>query len=269
MILILKFLIILPEITNYFNPLGERHMTGKTLVILPETDSTNNHAMNSLRNGEVADGTVFFALKQTNGKGQRGKTWESGVEQNIILSLVWNAEGFNINRPFELSALVAIACQGLFERYALDGVTIKWPNDIYWNDRKAGGILIENIIKGEIWEKSVIGIGLNINQTDFPRMDRKAVSLKQITGKEHDPLQLARELCKELDHWRDEYFQHGFQLLLEKYNQFLFARGKAMKFRKGNVIVQARVEGVDNNGQLEVTHAYREKWDHGTIEWYL
>jgi BirA family biotin operon repressor/biotin-[acetyl-CoA-carboxylase] ligase len=244
-------------------------MTGKTFVILPETDSTNNHAMDSIRNGEVADGTAFFALKQTQGKGQRGKSWESGTEQNVILSVVWNMKGFNIHRPFELSALVALACRAFFEKYAVDGVLIKWPNDIYWNDRKAGGILIENIIKIDKWDKAIIGIGLNINQTDFPKMERKVVSLKQITGKEHDPVILAQELCKELDEWRRLFFQNGFQYLLETYNQFLFAKGKAMKFRKGNAIIEARVDGVDTDGRLDVTHAFPEKWDHGRVEWYL
>ena len=269
MVSVLKFLIILLEITNNFNPLGERHMTGKTFVILPETDSTNNHAMNTIREGEVEDGTAFFALKQTQGKGQRGKTWVSGTEQNVVLSVVWDMEGFNIHRPFELSALVALACRTVFQRYAVDGVLIKWPNDIYWNDRKAGGILIENIIKSDKWDKAIIGIGMNINQTDFPKMERKAVSLKQITGKEHDPVTLAHELCKELDHWKGLYFQKGFKYLLENYNQFLFAKGKAMKFRKGNAIIQARVDAVDMNGQLEVTHAYPDKWEYGTVDWYL
>jgi BirA family biotin operon repressor/biotin-[acetyl-CoA-carboxylase] ligase len=244
-------------------------MTGKTFVILPETDSTNNHAMNAIRNGEAEDDTAFFAMKQTQGKGQRGRSWVSGIEQNLILSVVWNMKVFNIHRPFELSGLVALACRAFFEKYAVDGVLIKWPNDIYWNDRKAGGILIENIIKSGEWDKAIIGIGMNINQTDFPKMERNVVSLKQITGKEHDPVSLAQELCKELDYWRDIYCKDGFQQLLETYNQFLFAKGKAMKFRKGNAIIQARIDGVDKNGQLDVTHAYKEKWEHGTVDWLL
>jgi BirA family biotin operon repressor/biotin-[acetyl-CoA-carboxylase] ligase len=269
MVSVLMFLIILLEITNYFNPFGMSAMTGKTFVILTETDSTNNHAMDSLRKGEALDNTVFFALKQTQGKGQRGKKWVSGSSENIILSLIWDAEGFNIHKPFELSAIVALACQSLLERYAIEGVSIKWPNDIYWNDRKAGGILIENIIRNDKWEKAIIGIGLNINQVVFPPMERKVVSLRQITGKEHDPVLLARELCKELDHWRDLFFQKGFEGLLKQYNQCLFARGTAVKFKRGNAIIQALVEEVDKDGMLVVTHSFQDKWAHGTVEWRL
>jgi BirA family biotin operon repressor/biotin-[acetyl-CoA-carboxylase] ligase len=269
MVLVLMFLIILLKITNYFNPLGESAMTGKTFVILPETDSTNNHAMESVRKGEEVDDNAFFALKQTQGKGQRGKKWVSGASENIILSIVWNTEGFNIHRPFELSAVIALACRSLFERYAVDGVAIKWPNDIYWNDRKAGGILIENMIRNEKWEKAIIGIGLNINQTNFPPMERKVVSLKQITGKEHDPVLLARELCGELDHWREFFFMHGLEELISHYNRFLFAKKTTVKFRKGNAIIQARVEEVDKDGMLVVTHSFRDTWAHGTVEWHL
>lgn len=269
MVSVLVFLIILLEITNYFNPFGKSAMTGKTFIILPETDSTNNHAMDLVRGGEAVDDTAFFALKQTQGKGQRGKKWVSGSSENIILSVVWNTEGFNIHRAFELSAIVALACRSLFEKYAIEMVSIKWPNDIYWNDRKAGGILIENIIRNQKWEKAIIGIGMNINQTNFPPMERKVVSLKQITGKDHDPVLLSRELCKELDHWRELFFEKGFEYLLNQYNQYLFAKGTAVKFRQGNAIIQARVEEVDKDGMLVVTHSFRDRWAHGSVEWHL
>ena len=256
---------------NYglFQSFEDDSMTGIPFVILPVTDSTNNHAMNMAREGTVTDGSAFFALEQTEGKGQRGKSWASLARQNIILSVVWHSDGFSLQRPFQLSALVAMACRDFFSRYAVDGVSIKWPNDIYWNDRKAGGILIENIVRNEQWEKSIIGIGLNINQTYFPTMDKKAVSLKQITGKEFDPVKLAKELCTDLDRWRNLFEKKGFQLLLENYNLHLFARGKAMKFRKGNILLQARVDGVDENGRLMVNHAHADSWEHGTVDWLL
>jgi len=256
---------------NYglFQSFEDDSMTGIPFVILPVTDSTNNHAMNEVRTGTVTDGSAFFALEQTHGKGQRGKSWGSAAAQNIMVSVVWDTSGFNLQRPFQLSVLVALACRDLFSRYAIEGVSIKWPNDIYWNDRKAGGILIENIIRNEQWEKSIIGIGLNINQTVFPPMERKAVSLKQITGKDFDPVMLAKELCGDLDRWRSIFEKNGFHPLLESYNLHLFARGKAMKFRKGNILLQARVDGVDENGSLLVTHAHADSWNHGTVDWLL
>ena len=225
--------------------------------------------MNEARTGIVTDGTAFFALEQTRGKGQRGKSWVSTVAQNIMLSVVWDSKLFSLQRPFQLSALVALACRDFFSRYAVDGVSIKWPNDIYWNDRKAGGILIENIIRNEQWDKSIIGIGLNINQTVFPSIEKKAVSLKQITGKDFDPVMMAKELCGDLDRWRGIFEHDGFHPLLENYNLHLFARGKVIKFRKGNILLQARVDGVDENGSLLVTHAHADSWQHGMVDWLL
>jgi BirA family biotin operon repressor/biotin-[acetyl-CoA-carboxylase] ligase len=99
-----------------------------------------------------------------------------------------------IENQFVLSAIVALACSDFFNKYAGE-TKIKWPNDLYWKDRKAGGILIENFIKGKVWNFAIIGIGININQTLFPAQVANAVSLKQITGKTYNVVDLAKELC--------------------------------------------------------------------------
>ena len=87
-----------------------------------------------------------------------------------------------------------LGCLDFFSKYIKENVKIKWPNDIFINDRKAGGILIENVIKGNLWQWAVIGIGLNINQENFEKENLKAISLKQITGKNYDVIELAKEL---------------------------------------------------------------------------
>ncbi len=100
-------------------------------------------------------------------KDRRGKQWISNKAENIILSVAIPMQWLPISRQFEISVAAALSCHDLFKKYVLANLFIKWPNDIFINDSKAGGILIENVIKGKIWQWAVIGIGLNINQEKF------------------------------------------------------------------------------------------------------
>ena len=171
------------------------HTAVNSFMILTSVDSTNNYAMASIRDGIAKHGYACFSYEQTHGKGRRGKVWRTEKGKNIILSIVVNTSFLTVYQQFYLSAAVSLGCIDLFKKYAGDETKIKWPNDIFWNDRKAGGILIENVIKGNVWQWSVIGIGININQTEF-NLDTvfKPVSLKQITWKDFDVIELAKEL---------------------------------------------------------------------------
>ena len=114
----------------------------------------------------------YLLMNRLAGKGQRGKIWTSEKDANIILSIVINPEPLQLSQQFQLSACVAVAVNDFFTKYAGMQTKIKWPNDLYWQDRKAGGILIENIVSTHQliinnWEWAIIGIGININQTSF------------------------------------------------------------------------------------------------------
>src|SRR5450755_322744 len=151
--------------------------------------------MAKVQTGMASQGTIFFAHEQLAGKGQRGKSWSSQPGENIIMSVVLEPEFLPVSRQFPLSACVALACHDFFSRYAGARETfIKWPNDLYWRDRKAGGILIENSFRGNKWMAAIAGIGVNINQVSFPETVRNPVSLRQITGRNHDAVKMAGEL---------------------------------------------------------------------------
>src|SRR3954464_2647230 len=139
--------------------------------------------MGKVRAGMAQHAMAVFTMEQTNGKGQRDKSWISEPGQNIALSLVIEPET-HFPALFLLSMAMAVGTVLFFRKYVADDVSIKWPNDLYWRDRKAGGILIENVWQGGIWKFAVVGIGININQARFDLLTQ-AVSLKQITGKEH------------------------------------------------------------------------------------
>jgi BirA family biotin operon repressor/biotin-[acetyl-CoA-carboxylase] ligase len=242
-------------------------MTGEPFNILPTTDSTNNHAMNEARMGQTSDGTAYFALDQYQGKGQRAKTWNSKPGENIILSVVKDCSGLQLNNQFQLSVAVALAGFDFFSAYAGDETRIKWPNDLYWRDRKAGGILIENMVKADRWDKAIIGMGININQTAFDEMEGKPVSLKQITGKAFDPIILAKELCQHLENRFSILKNKPFAQLLSAYNKQLFKKDEVVTFKRNNILFQAKVNGVDKDGHLLIMHGVEERIPFGEITW--
>ena len=242
-------------------------MTGEPFNILPTTDSTNNHAMNEARLGRTSDGAAYFALDQYQGKGQRAKSWSSKPGENIILTVVKDCSGFQLNNQFQLSVAVALACFDFFSAYAGDETRIKWPNDIYWRDRKAGGILIENMVKADRWDKAIIGMGININQTAFDEMEGKPVSLKQITGKAFDPIILAKELCLHLENRFYMLKNKPFDQLLSAYNKQLFKKDEVVPFKRNNILFQAKVNGVDKDGHLLIMHGVEERIPFGEITW--
>ncbi len=208
--------------------------------------------MRELRQGLATHGNVYFALEQTDGKGQREKRWFSSPGENLIMSMVVDCSGFTMGQQFLFSAAVALACQGIFEKHAGEETYIKWPNDLLWRDRKAGGILIENSIRGLVWEHAIVGIGININQTAFPKMDRKPVSLKQVTGKTIDPFQLAQSLAKDILQRLEMLHDNAENQLLQEYNAHLYLKEKSGRFSKGGNLFEACVQRVDQRGYLVV-----------------
>src|ERR1700730_10313043 len=137
------------------------------LIELESVDSTNNYAMARIHEGMASDGLVCLARHQWAGKGQRGKTWLSEPGQNLIMSLVIEPTPLILTQQFLLSAAVALGIMDLIAVLVKNGWSIKWPNDIYWNDRKAAGILVESVIQGGNWRFAVAGIGMNLNQWSF------------------------------------------------------------------------------------------------------
>lgn len=159
------------------------------LVALDETDSTNRYLGNlcDARPDAVPEFTTVSAEYQTAGKGQRGNSWEAELGKNLLFSLLLRPLFLEARHQFVLSQLVSLALKEELESLLLtQEVSIKWPNDIYWRDRKVCGILIENDLTGAYIGRCICGIGLNVNQETFRSDAPNPVSLKQVTGREHD-----------------------------------------------------------------------------------
>jgi len=262
--------------------------TGGHLTILESVDSTNNYAMAMVRTGMAKHGDGFFAMAQTAGKGQRGKTWITEPGSNIILTTVLQPAASTLQRQFAFSAAMAMAACDFFDSHTNGDCSIKWPNDIYWRDRKAGGILIENILgnsagpapqssgtvdsayqpaTGSQWLWAITGMGININQTRFDDSIRRPVSLQQITGKTWDVLVLTQELLGYIAR-RFQQFSEGVDLLPE-YNQRLYKKGETVTFKKDTRVFKGNVKEVNAAGQLLLTTGLEEAYNFGEIEWVL
>jgi BirA family biotin operon repressor/biotin-[acetyl-CoA-carboxylase] ligase len=246
------------------NPLGS------PFIELQSVDSTNKYAMTLVQEGIATHGWTVLSHEQTAGKGQRGKKWSSGKD-NLAMSIIANPYPLRPSEGFQLIACTSIAVYDFFYSYAGIDTKIKWPNDIYWCDRKAGGILIENIItSGESamgnWQWAIIGIGININQLSFSEDLPNPVSLKQVTGKKFDVVSLAKELCEILHKYYKELTAGEFKKYFNRYLQALYKKDEKVKLKKGSRVFEATIKGVSETGQLIVQHAMEERFEFGEIE---
>jgi BirA family transcriptional regulator, biotin operon repressor / biotin---[acetyl-CoA-carboxylase] ligase len=238
----------------------------KKIIILHSVDSTNNYAMGMVKKGTASNGNTVFAMEQTRGKGRRGKRWDTIVGENITMSIVAEMQWLPVSQQFQLSVAVALACHDFFSRHTSESVRIKWPNDIFINDSKAGGILIENLIQGHLWQWSVIGLGMNINQVQFEAYGLPPVSLKQITGKKYDVLQMAEELCILVLNRIDDLKKNNFLKMLEEYNGKLFAKDRLVTLKKQNIVFQTTITGVSASGQLITQDVLERKFNFDEVE---
>ena len=239
-----------------------------SFTILTNVDSTNNYAMAKVRDGIANHGDAWFSYQQTHGKGRRGKVWKVEKEKNILLSISVSTVFLTLYQQFYLSMAVSLGCIDFFKKYAGDETKIKWPNDILWDDRKAGGILIENIIKGNVWQWAIIGVGININQTAFDIDAAFApVSLKQITRKEFDIIELSKELHTSIMRRYDDLQNNGVEKMLIEYNQYLFGLGKKVKLKKDNIVFETTVKGVSPQGKLITSNTIEREFDFDEVIW--
>ncbi len=238
------------------------------LIQLNEVDSTNNYAHKLIKQNLATNGTAIFAHHQTTGKGQRGKQWKAKAGENIILSVIIDISTVHLQNQFPLVAMSALACHNFFKKYAGNNTVIKWSNDIYFNDNKAGGILIETVNHNNK-RLAIVGMGININQTEFDKSLLNAISLKQITGNTYNIIELANELYKKVIEHYIVLAEERFDLLLAEYNNVLYKKNKQVTLRKDNIKFSCTIKGINSFGELEVENGLKDTFSFGEVQWII
>ena len=166
-------------------------------IKVSQTASTNTYL--SRLAATLPGGTVIYTPCQTAGRGQKGNSWESEDGKNLTFSLLLKRPPVKARDQFYLSEAAALAVVEALTALAGDGFTVKWPNDVYWQDKKICGMLLENSLDGSDIATCIVGIGLNVNQGRFVSDAPNPVSLLNITGQEHDLESLLKRVCSRIE----------------------------------------------------------------------
>lgn len=223
----------------------------KKIIVLNETESTNNYANQLILSDAAEEGTVVLTQFQRKGKGQLGNHWESEAEKNLLASIILFPNFLNAGRQFLLSKLISLALLEFLQN-EIEDVSIKWPNDIYVGKKKIAGILIENKIKGTNLYSSVLGIGLNLNQVNFYSDAPNPVSLQQITGKEYNTRKVLERILEIFFNWYKLLNEGNLHEVDLAYYAQLLRRGKWEKYIADGVEFEARISGIGEFGQLQL-----------------
>lgn len=220
------------------------------LIHLEETDSTNNYLSQLCDSTSVEEFTTVYADYQTSGKGQRGNTWEAERGANLLFSFVYYPTFLEARCQFILSQIVSLAvCQEL-DQYT-EGVSIKWPNDIYWQDRKIAGILIENDLAGMHIGRCVTGIGLNINQPAFSDALPNPVSLTQITHRVYNCREILENIMNRVrELYKAVKEENQDAIVAARYKERLFRRQGMHRYADAGGEWMARIVEVEPDGHL-------------------
>src|ERR1700756_1159275 len=235
---------------------------GQHILELDETDSTNTYATNLIKEVPVAEGTLVFTHNQTKGRGQVGNTWHAESGKNLTFSLVLHPNFITVNKQFYLSKITSLAVFGMLTEFlntSLYDIKIKWPNDILVNDRKIAGILIENILRGNFLQNSVVGVGININQQSFANVDKQVTSLSILLQKEFDLKEMLQVFCKHFEVLYLSLKQNNLGKISQAYFKQLYKFNEWAVYQSKGEKFTAKITTVEESGLLVLTTQQNEK----------
>jgi len=226
---------------------------------IPETTSTND----DLRDPKYHEGDIVWADFQTAGRGQRGHRWSSNIGENLLFSVALEPAFLPAAEQFLLSETVALSLVDLFAEYGID-TKIKWTNDIYAGDRKMVGILIEHVYSGANLARTIVGIGINVNQREFDPSLPNPTSMSLLTGERYD-LRTVLEKFAAILMLNYESLRHGEkEAVQQRYKAKMYRLGERHAFAEPDgARFEATIRGVKPAGELVVEHA------DGSVKEYL
>ncbi|NHA07761.1 biotin--[acetyl-CoA-carboxylase] ligase [Mucilaginibacter sp. HC2] len=226
---------------------------GQNLVTIQQVDSTNTFLKTLLSNSKpLPEGTVIMAESQYAGRGQQQNKWHSEPGKNLTFSILLTPEFLAVTDQFDLNRVVSLGVYDALHPYLGDDLKIKWPNDIYYGDRKLGGILIETHVQGVHIKDAIIGIGLNINQESFESGAGNAISLKQILHRDYDLKTILSEICGHIEAYYLNLRAGKFLFVRNTYLSRLYWLNEVKPFRSNEGIFDGVIKNVKENGMLVV-----------------
>ena len=218
-------------------------------ILLGETASTNTYLAERCNLERLPGLTSVYTSYQTAGRGQRGNSWESEAGANLLFSFVVFPDFLEAKRQFLLSQITALALQEVLSQYT-EGITIKWPNDIYWHDKKICGTLIENDLTGIHISRSISGTGVNLNQLEFISDAPNPVSLRQITGQTYEPAVILEQLMERISDYYSLLKNNDTESIIQLYKERLYRKNGFHRYRDAEGSFEACICDIEPIGKL-------------------
>ena len=224
------------------------------LIHLSETDSTNKALRTFSEKENLPSGSIVLADFQTAGRGQRDNTWESEAGKNLTFSILFRPADVPANMPFVISEMSSLSVKYTLDKY-ISGITVKWPNDIYYKDRKIVGTLIENtILQGKI-SQSIIGIGINVNQIEFRSNAPNPVSMFQITGESFDLMTIMEEFRLTFMEQSERLNNKQFDSIHKEYLNSIYRKNGYHQYRDAAGVFDAEIHNIEPDGHIVLKRA--------------
>ncbi len=225
-------------------------MVGNHIIHIQEVNSTNTYLKNLAAETQLEEGTVILADNQTEGKGRGDHKWVSPAGEGLTFS-IYLRPALEASHHFCLNEFVSLSIIYMLKEYSIMA-KIKWPNDIYVHNKKIAGILIENSLQGPTIVSSIIGIGMNINQIEFPDELPDAISLRQAMGKSFDLKALLDALLRDLGVYYSSLKNKDFESIHQEYNNHLFRKNEIITYSTKGKINRGRLHEVSAGGELVI-----------------
>jgi BirA family biotin operon repressor/biotin-[acetyl-CoA-carboxylase] ligase len=225
---------------------------GKKVVFLPQCHSTNDELAVLAKNSKEPEGLALYTHDQTKGKGQRGNAWIAEPGKNMLISVLLRPGFLDPQNQFYLNLITGLAIIDVLKEFIPNDLTLKWPNDVYIEDRKIAGILIESNMRGSTLESSIVGVGLNVNQKGFALP--KATSMSIETGDDFDLNDIMENFLLKLEKWYLKLKAGAKGDILDQYHQLLMWRGEKRKFRNADEEFFGEIVGIDQHGRLAINY---------------
>ena len=222
-------------------------MIGRKIIFKESLSSTNNYAANLLKEGVLVHGTVIVSGEQTAGKGQRNSQWYAEPYKNVIFTCFVQYVNLSVDSQDAITHFVSLAIIDFLKEKNISA-QIKWPNDILIGNSKISGVLIENQLKSHRCVSSIIGIGINVNQTTFG--DWNATSMQLQTGMEYDIQELVFSLTQKLQNRFQQIQAMDFNSLKTEYLDMMWLKGQESEFEDQNGRFKGTIKDTDEHGRL-------------------